>query len=140
MHMTDLPLAVAMRWLHIASVVTLIGGMLFGSRVLEPALSSLSAETRDAVWRRASAHLRPLVYVAICLLVFSGLYNIFSNPGHTVLYHTLLGVKLLLVLHVFAVAFLAAQPVSPRRARLMTGAMISGLIIIAISAYLRKIF
>jgi hypothetical protein len=63
-----------------------------------------------------------------------------TNPGHTPTYHILLGVKLLLVMHVFAVAFLVTQPKNPRRARLMAGTVVSGLIIIAISAYLRRIF
>jgi hypothetical protein len=52
----------------------------------------------------------------------------------------LLGIKLLLVMHVFAVAILISRPHNPRRARMMAGAAISGLAIIAISAYLRHIF
>jgi hypothetical protein len=68
------------------------------------------------------------------------MYNLFANPGHSARYHMLLGVKLLLALHIFAVAMLATQPKNPRRARLLTGAAISGLAIILISAYLRRIF
>ena len=52
----------------------------------------------------------------------------------------LFGIKILLALHVFAVAFLITKPVNPRRSRMMTGTIISGLIILAISAYLRRIF
>jgi len=48
--------------------------------------------------------------------------------------------KFLLVMHVFAVATLIARPRNPRRARMMAGAAMSGLAIIAISAYLRHIF
>jgi hypothetical protein len=44
-----------------------------------------------------------------------------------------------LVARVFAGAFSRA-PNDPRRARQMTGAFISGLLIILISAYLRRIF
>ena len=40
-------LAVCMRWIHIASVVTLIGGFIYARFVLAPALASLpTAETR----------------------------------------------------------------------------------------------
>jgi hypothetical protein len=52
----------------------------------------------------------------------------------------LLGVKLLLAMHVFAVGILISRPHNPRRGRMMTGAAISGLAIIAIAAYLRHIF
>jgi hypothetical protein len=41
---------------------------------------------------------------------------------------------------VFAVAILVVQPHRPRRVRMMAGTAISGLVIIAISAYLRRIF
>jgi hypothetical protein len=43
-------------------------------------------------------------------------------------------------LHVFAVALLIARAGHPRRARMMTGVAISGMVIIAIAAYLQHIF
>jgi hypothetical protein len=49
-------------------------------------------------------------------------------------------VKLLLVLHVFAVALLIVKPDNPRRTRMMTGMLISGLVIVFISAWLSRIF
>jgi hypothetical protein len=51
-----------------------------------------------------------------------------------------LGVKLLLALHVFAVSILIVQPKNPRRVRMMTGAVISGLIILALAAWLKLVF
>jgi hypothetical protein len=45
----------------------------------------------------------------------------------------------LLVLHVFAVGSLIVKPKNAKRARQMTGLLISGLIIIAISAVLRQL-
>lgn len=133
-------LNVLMRFLHIGSVVTLIGGVIFGRFALEPGVRSVAPETRDGMWGSAAERFRPFVYLAIAFLVISGLYNLFSNPGHTARYHIVLGIKLLLVLHVFAVTVLAVQPENSRRGRLMAGAAISGLIIVAISAYLRRIF
>ena len=50
----------------------------------------------------------------------------------------MLGIKLLLVAHIFSVAIITAAPGHPRRRRLFTGAAVSGLIVIAISAYLRR--
>jgi uncharacterized membrane protein len=131
---------VVMRWLHIASMATLIGGMIFGRLVMTQAADGLSPESRDSFLDRAALLHRPLVFAAMAGLVISGCYNIFTNLGHTPLYHMLLGIKLLLVMHVFAVAILIARPHNPRRARMMAGAVFSGLTIIAISAYLRHIF
>jgi len=133
-------LFVIMRWTHFASMATLIGGFIFGRLVVIPSLGTVSPDARDALSARIAAAYRPLVVAAICGLVVSGLYNLATNPGHTVKYHALLGIKLLLALHVFAVAFLITQPKNPRVARMMTGTLISGLIILAISAYLRRIF
>ena len=59
---------------------------------------------------RAAALYRPFVYSAIGGLVISGTYNLLTNPGHRPIYHMLLGIKLLLALHVFAVAILIVQP------------------------------
>ncbi len=133
-------LNVFMRWLHISSVATLIGGMIFGRLVMTPAAAGLSAETRAALGERAAAAFRPLMAAAVTGLLISGIYNILSNPGHTVKYHMFLGIKLLLVMHVFAATWLIVQPNNQRRARQMLGALISGLCIILISAYLRRIY
>ena len=133
-------LNVIMRWLHISSVVTLIGGVLFGRLVVWPGLRFLAKDAREPLESAVSERFRPLALAAIGGLLVSGLYNILSNPGHTPHYHMLLGLKMLLVLHVFAVSILVTQPRNERRGRMMTGTLISGLIIIAISAYLRRIF
>jgi hypothetical protein len=129
-----------MRWLHLASMATLIGGMLFARLVMARALEGVAADARESLVERAASLYKPFVYSAIGGLVISGSYNLLTNPGHRPIYHMLLGIKLLLALHVFAVAILIVQPKNPRRVRMMTGLVISGLIIIAISAWLRHIF
>jgi hypothetical protein len=121
-------------------MATLVGGMLFGRLVMTSSLTALSPDARESFERSAASAYRPLVLSAIIGLIVSGTYNLLTNPGHTPKYHMLLGVKLMLALHIFAVAFLVTQPKNPRRARMMTGALISGLVILAISAYLRRIF
>jgi putative copper export protein len=138
--MAEALLSVLMRWLHISSVATLIGGALYGWAVASAAAQKLGPESCDGLREDMAARFRPLVYTAVAGLVVSGLYNVIAHPGHSVTYQTLLGIKLLLVLHVFAVMLLSAQPNRQRRARMMAGAAISGLVIIAISAYLRRIF
>jgi putative copper export protein len=133
-------LSLIMRWLHISSMATLVGGLIYGRLALTPALESLAQDARAVFGEKAAARFRPLSYAAVAGLTLSGLYNLLSTPGHTARYHMLLGIKLLLVAHVFAVTILIGQPARPRRSRLMAGAFISGLVIIFISAYLRRIF
>jgi cytochrome bd-type quinol oxidase subunit 2 len=129
-------LQLVMRWLHIASVAALIGGILYWRMALTRAASAFAPETRDELGSKAAAAFRPIAFVAMACLLGSGIYNILSAPGHSVLYHALLGIKLLLVGHVFAVTILIVQPKNARRTRMLTGVMISGLTVIAISAYL----
>jgi uncharacterized membrane protein len=137
--MTDV-LLVIMRWIHIASMATLIGGLLYGRLVMAPAIATLAPDARESLADAAARLFRPFVFAAIAGLVISGTFNLLTTTGHRPIYHMLLGVKLLLALHVFAVAILIVQPKNPRRVRMMTGTVISGLIILAIAAWLRLVF
>lgn len=133
-------LGIFMRWLHIASVATLVGGMLYGWLVLVPATAAMAAETRQTMTDRTAELFRPLVFAAMALLLISGGYNLATTPGHNVRYYILLGLKLLLVAHVFAVGIVLVTKNPDHRGRLFAGAGISGLAIILISAYLRHTF
>lgn len=133
-------LNVFMFWLHVSSVVALIGGILYARAVLVPASKALGPDAQRGLSENAARGFRPLVYSAIPALIASGVYRIITTPGHSARYHALLGIKLLLAAHVFAVAVLIVRKDTPRRTRLMTGAAISGFAIIAIASYLRRIF
>jgi putative copper export protein len=133
-------LFVLMRWIHFVSMATLVGGILYARLVMTSSAGALAPDAREAFGERTAAAYRPLVIAAMLGLILSGTYNLLTNPGHTPKYHMLFGIKILLVLHVFAVALLITQPKNPKRTRMMTGTLISGLIILAISAYLRRIF
>ena len=117
-------LAVLIRWLHITSVVVLIGGMFYarvaGAGYLE----------RFRTW----------IYVTVPVLIGSGLYNLLTKGDLPVRYHMVFGVKMLLVLHIFAVALLmTTRAAEDRRPKLMTGVIASGLIVLLLSSYLRWI-
>ena len=127
------------RWLHLSSVATLIGGLLYARFVIAPSENFLGEEARVKLDEAAAAHFRPIVIAAIVCLVISGILNYLHKGGQTVTYHALFGIKILLALHVFAVAILIAQPGNKRRNRQMFGAAISGLTIILISNYLKFI-
>lgn len=130
-------IGIPIRWLHIASMATLLGGIIFWRLVLAKAGVD---EVRGALVEKIASAFRPLVFVSIGGLIFSGLINFIATPGHSKLYHAVFGVKILLALHVFAVAILIVQPDNPRRTRMATGTMISGLIILLLSAWLRRNF
>jgi hypothetical protein len=130
-------IAIPLRWLHIASMTTLLGGIVFWRLVLARAGVD---DTRGAFTERIAGAFRPLVYASIFGLVLSGSINYLAAPGHTKFYHMLLGIKFLFALHVFAVSILIVQPNNPRRTRMATGTMISGLIVLFLSAWLRRIF
>jgi len=133
-------LNVFMRWLHISSVAALIGGMIYGRAVMTASAGELAPETRKMLDERAASLFRRIVMAAIVCLTLSGVYNIVSYTGHTTRYHILLGIKLLLVVHIFISAVLLVQPDNTKRARQMASAGIAGLVVIAISAYLRTIY
>jgi uncharacterized membrane protein len=132
-------LTAIMRWVHITSAVTLVGGIVYARFVMIPAARSLSPDARTALDENAARRFRPAAFAAMAGLVLSGIFNYLLKPGHSVRYSALFGVKMLLALHVFSVAILVAAPKNPRRARQLLGAAISGLAIILIAAYLKGI-
>lgn len=128
-------LDVVMAWLHLSGAAVLVGGILYAS-----ALAAPGPEAGRGLAGKAVQAFRPLIYCAIAALVVSGLYRILANPGHSPRYHALLGIKLLLAMHVFAISALIFRKDGERRGRLIAGAAISGFIVIAIASYLRRIF
>ena len=134
-------LAVSIRWIHITSVVTLLGGFIYARFALAPALASLSELERQTVGRRTVEKFRPILYTVLITILGSGLYNYLTKASYPPHYHMVIGIKILFVLHIFAVAILYSMP-NPdeaKRNRWLTGMVVSGLIIIAISGYLRWI-
>src|SRR5712692_9063254 len=134
-------LGVCMRWIHIASMVTLIGSFIYARFVLAPALGSIAEPGRSTIAKQAVERFRPLLFTVLVTLLGSGLYNYLSKASYPPHYHMWIGIKFLFVLHIFAVSILYTIPGAgePKRKRWLTGMVVSGLLIIAISAYLRWI-
>jgi hypothetical protein len=127
------------RWVHISSVILLLGGIVFWRFVMDPSTKKISPEDYKELEEGAASHFRPLVYIVMLTLVLSGIYNYLAKPGHSTAYEILIGVKLLLVLHVISVTILATAPNNARRGRQLFGAAISGVFIVLISAFLKGI-
>ena len=130
-------LSIIMRWMHLSSMATLLGGILYWRLVLAPASRALPADALAALGDKAAIIFRPLVWASIGGLLVSGIYRLLTAPGPPPIYHMIFGIKMLLALHVFAVAILIARPANPRRTRMLTGTVISGLLIVLLSAWLR---
>jgi hypothetical protein len=112
----DVLLSVSMRWLHIASVAVLLGGVFYA---------------RFAVGDLVNGF-KPMAYAAIGGILISGTYNFLSKPAFPPHYHMWFGIKILLALHIFAATILYRG-----KSRALTGIVISGAIVIAISGWLR---
>ncbi len=134
-------LKVSMRWLHITSVVALIGGFLYARFAVWPALDALRESDRVAFVETMVTRIRAILYTVMVAALGSGLYNYLTKPFYPPHYHMIIGVKFLFVMHVFAVAILYTLPNADlaKRRRWLTGLVISGLVIIAISTDLRWI-
>ncbi len=118
-------LAVILRWVHITSVVTLLGGILY-ARFIAGSLAP---------------RFRPWIFGAMAALIGSGLYNLLTKESLPAGYHMWFGIKMLLVLHVFAVGLMISTPAvdDKKRLRMMTGIAFSGLAILLLSAWLRAL-
>jgi hypothetical protein len=112
----DALLSVSMRWLHFASIAILLGGVVYA---------------RFAVGDLQEGF-KPLAYGAIGGILISGTYNFLSKPSFPPHYQMWFGIKILLVLHIFAATILYRG-----KTRALTGIVISGAIVIAISTWLR---
>jgi hypothetical protein len=128
---------IVMRFLHILSAVTLIGGVLAWRLGTMPALEPLSAEMRTKVGNAIAASWRPIMLTAMGGLLISGIYQYMNVKNPPAAWHAVIGVKFLLVLHVFAVGFLATAQNNEKRSRQLTGVAISGVVIVALAAVLR---
>jgi multisubunit Na+/H+ antiporter MnhB subunit len=89
---------------------------------------------------RDAAAFRPFVRVAVAGSVVSGIFNVLLSPGHALTHNLVLAVKLLLVLHVFASVLLAVRKGRPGRPRTLTGVLVAGAVILALSAYLKVFY
>jgi uncharacterized membrane protein len=130
-------LTIFMRFLHIVSAITLVGGALTWRYAAIPAMAPLAEDTRSKLGDAIAAAWRPFVLSAIAGVLISGIFNFLRKTGLTPAYHAVFGIKILLALHVFAVFFIATRADNPKRSRQLTGVAISGVIIVILSAVLR---
>ncbi len=132
-------LGITMRWIHVVSVVTILGGFIFARFALYPALAGLPAAESGDLSTKIASRFRTLLYTVVATALVSGIYNYLTKPSFPRGYHMWIGIKILFALHVFAVSILYASPGADdsKRRRWISGVVVSGLIIVLISGYLR---
>lgn len=143
----DLLLHIISRFVHIGSVILLLGGVVYAHQILVPAVNSLPETYRGEVAAQTQRRYRSTLFTLLVLIVVSGLYNFFTyaGPKHTATYQMWFGIKILLVAHIAASAILwATSPfgdiaVAGKGKRRLLSIAISGFIVVLISAYLRSL-
>lgn len=138
---TSAVLNVFMRWVHILSIIMLLGGLIYRRFVLFPSTENLPEEERNQIANATAKRFRPWVVLSVLAIFVSGTYSLFAKSNVPPYYPLLFAVKLLLVLHVFTVSFLLNRTSikEDKRNRMMTIVVISGVAIVLLSAYLRYI-
>jgi hypothetical protein len=144
---TDLVLHILFRYLHIASVILFLGGVVYARQVLSPVLNVLPEDLRMQAAAGAQLRYRATLYTLLLVIVLSGLYNFltYTGPKHGQTYQIWFGIKMLLVAHILVSAILwATSPygdvtVAGKSKRRLLSIAISGLIVVLISTYLRSL-
>ncbi|MEO8130890.1 MAG: hypothetical protein ABI822_27580 [Bryobacteraceae bacterium] len=118
-------LGISMRWLHIASVVILLGAFFYTWSTK----TTLAPGFRTTLW------------IAMVTILGSGLYNFLTKASYPPGYQMWFGIKFLFALHVFAVTVVVNTGTqdAAKYQRRATGVVISGMIAVAIGSYLRWI-
>jgi uncharacterized membrane protein len=139
-------LASLVQWVHVAAAVIGVGSMGFLLTILMPSLRILSPEQRDLLLRSVMGRFRWVSWSVILLLIASGLGNVrlwaWDAPWGA--YWKWLTVKIVLAFLVFTIALALTVPLKfldwfrARRKLWLTVAFALGLIVIWLSAYLRR--
>ncbi len=136
---------VLFRFIHVGSVILLLGGMVYARLVLVPTLNSLPEDLRLPAASRAQISFRGILYGLLVLIVGSGIYNLVTGPKHGEDYQIWFGVKMLLAAHFIATAILwSTSPygdvsVNRKSKHRLISASISGLAIVLVAAYLKSL-
>jgi uncharacterized membrane protein len=135
-----------MQWVHLIAAVVGLGGMGFLLLILIPSLGVLSAEQREALSKAVAGRFRWASWSAMTLLLISGLYNLrryyWEEPWDRA--WKFLAFKIILSFALFAIVLGLTIPLRwferlrARRQIWLLVAFILGVIVILISAYLRR--
>jgi uncharacterized membrane protein len=135
-----------LQWIHLMAAVVGLGGMGFLILILMPSLGVLNPEQREALSKAVAARFRWASWSAMTLLLLSGLYNIrrFYWEEAWGRAWKFLALKILLSFALFGIVLALTiplrwfEPLRARRRMLLLVAFILGVVVVLISAYLRR--
>ena len=156
--MTFLPALI--QWIHVGSVVLLIGGFFFLRVILLPSAKVLPDNQQPKLLEAAFRRFRVVIWSALLTILFSGVYNFIAflrstgslsqDPATELTqdpstYILVLGIKLFIVFIIFTFGVLLTfpypvfAPIQKRPAPWLNLTLILGLIVIFLSALLRRL-
>ena len=135
-----------MQWVHLMAAMVGLGGMGFLLLILIPSLGVLRAEQREALSKAVAGRFRWASWSAMLLLLLSGLYKTrqyyWEDPWGRA--WKFLALKIVLSFVLFAIVlgltipFRLFEPLRARRRTWLLVAFILGVVVVLISAYLRR--
>lgn len=135
-------IVVFLRWIHLVSVVVLIGGLLYARYVAAPALDALTKGGHAVMAAKLTARFRLYLRVSAILLLVTGLFGFISKGEVPLQYQLLFWVKMVISAYIIVVSYVIAANPGPRertRNYLMASVVVCGLVAVLISNYLRFI-
>ena len=148
------------QWLHVGSVVLMIGGFFFLRVILLPATKVLADQQQSQLTESAFRRFRTVVWSALITILVSGIYNfvtffrsainqaqiVLETPPDHSIYILILGTKLFVVFLIFTLGVVLTfpypvfAPFQKRPAPWLNVAIILGLIVIFLSTFLRRMY
>jgi uncharacterized membrane protein len=139
-------MSTVLQWVHLTAAVVGVGGIAFLLIILFPAARVVSPEQRDLLLKAVAGRFRWVTWTVVALLLGSGLYNVslvWEAPKWGT-YWTFLTVKIALALLIFLISLGLTlplelfDPIRTRRKLWLSVAFTLALVVILISAYLRR--
>jgi uncharacterized membrane protein len=135
-----------MQWVHLMAGVVALGGMAFLLLILIPSLGVLSDEQRVKFSKAVAGRFRWASWSTMTLLVVSGLYNIrryyweepWGRAWKFLALKVLLSFLLFTIVLVLTLPLKFLEPLRARRRMWLLVAFILGVVVVLISAYLRR--
>ena len=100
-------LNLVLRWIHVLSAITLVGGVLYTRFAVLPVLESLGEDQRETVGAAMRKNWAKFLMISVALLLVTGIANMVLIPMYNDIdksgpsYGMLVGIKFMLALPVF---------------------------------------
>ncbi len=105
---------VIIKFLHVASAGIVMGGVAFALWALMPSMGGIDPEAAEKLMGGVIPRFGRMIWIVIALLVLTGIWMLVVVTGAGVprpLYHSILGIKVILALGIFFIAFGVLAPV-----------------------------